>query len=187
MPMKLQADIVHIRPLALSDAKALHRLRTENREYHRLFEPVRPDNHFTLEFQEEQIRLSLVNAQNDTGYSFGIFLNESEHLIGRVNLSSVFRGPWQNANIGYYLDKGHTGKGYATEAVKLTVHCAFHHLKLHRVQGAVMPRNTPSIRVLEKAGFRYEGLARNYLHIHDVWEDHNIYAITCEEQQQDLP
>ncbi|MNW21928.1 ribosomal-protein-S5-alanine N-acetyltransferase [compost metagenome] len=50
-----------------------------------------------------------------------------------------------------------------------------------------MPRNLPSIRVLEKAGFRHEGLARNYLHIHGVWEDHNIYAITCEERHHYLP
>ncbi|WP_028552292.1 GNAT family N-acetyltransferase [Paenibacillus sp. UNC451MF] len=185
--MKLQAEEIHIRPLALSDAEALQQLRVENRDYHRSFEPIRPDDHFTLEFQQEQIRTSLLNSQNDTSYSFGIFINESHRLIGRITLSSVFRGPWQNANIGYYLDKGYIGRGYATEAVKLAVHCAFTQLKLHRVQGAVMPHNIPSIRVLEKSGFRYEGLARNYLHIHEVWEDHNIYAITCEEWHHFLP
>lgn len=185
--MNLQAADIHIRPLALADAEALQTLRAGNRDYHRPFEPIRPDNHFTLEFQEEQIRTSLLNAQHDTSYSFGIFTNESEQLIGRVTLSSVFRGPWQNANIGYYLDKEHIGRGCATQAVKLAVQCAFTHLKLHRIQGAVMPRNLPSIRVLEKAGFRYEGLARNYLHIHGVWEDHNIYAITCEDQRHLLP
>lgn len=46
-----------------------------------------------------------------------------------------------------------------------------------------MPRNIPSIRVLEKAGFRYEGLAPRYLKINSVWEDHNLYAATVEDLQ----
>jgi len=44
-----------------------------------------------------------------------------------------------------------------------------------------MPRNAASIRVVEKNGYRFEGLAQRYLQINGVWEDHNIYALTAEE------
>ncbi|CAG7604675.1 hypothetical protein PAESOLCIP111_00725 [Paenibacillus solanacearum] len=44
-----------------------------------------------------------------------------------------------------------------------------------------MPRNIPSVRVVEKNGLRLEGLAKRYLQINGVWEDHAIYAITAEE------
>ncbi|UQZ84848.1 Putative ribosomal N-acetyltransferase YdaF [Paenibacillus konkukensis] len=179
--MLLQSGSIYLRPLDLTDAPALQELRAASRDYHRPFEPLRPDDQFTLAFQEEQIRQNLLDSKHDKSYIFGIFLCEGDRLIGRISLTSVFRGPWQNANIGYYMDCRFAGKGYMTLAVKLAVQHALCGLKLHRVQGAVMPRNTPSIRVLEKAGFRYEGLARNYLHIHGVWEDHNIYAVTSED------
>ncbi|OXM83189.1 GNAT family N-acetyltransferase [Paenibacillus rigui] len=179
--MKLILDRVHIRPFTLADAEPLRELRVHNRDYFRPYEPARPDSHFTLDYQKDLIRTSWRDAQKDAGYIFGIFLNENAKLIGRVSLTAVFRGPWQNANIGYYMDQRYTGCGYMTEAVRLAIQYAFTEIGLHRLQGAVMPRNTRSIRVLEKAGFRYEGLARSYLHIHEVWEDHGIYAMTSEE------
>lgn len=63
----------------------------------------------------------------------------------------------------------------------LALRFAFAEAGLHRVQAAVMPRNGASIRVLEKTGFRREGLSLRYLQINGVWEDHLIFAITREE------
>ncbi|PLS15345.1 hypothetical protein CVD28_23770 [Bacillus sp. M6-12] len=103
-------------------------------------------------------------------------------VIGRISLTVVSRGPFQNANLGYYLDKPHNGRGYSTEAVQLCLHFAFRECRLHRVQAGVMPINNPSMRVLEKNGIRQEGLAKRYLKLNDdVWADHNIYAITAED------
>jgi ribosomal-protein-alanine N-acetyltransferase len=116
-----------------------------------------------------------------TGFAFGIFLLENDELLGRVTLSNVARGAWQNATMGYFLDREHNGRGYTTDAVKLAVEFAFAEARLHRVQAGVMPRNLGSIRVLEKNGFRYEGKSMRYLQINGAWEDHNMYAITAEE------
>ena len=49
---------------------------------------------------------------------------------------------------------------------------AFGPLALHRVEANIMPRNQASLRVAEKCGFQPEGLARRYLCINGVWEDH---------------
>ena len=110
-----------------------------------------------------------------------MFLKEGDELIGRVALSNVSRGAWQNATLGYYIDEAHTGRGYATEAVRLALEFAFGSARLHRVQAAVLPRNIASRRVLEKAGFCREGRSTKYLQINGVWEDHEMFAITLED------
>jgi [ribosomal protein S5]-alanine N-acetyltransferase len=117
----------------------------------------------------------------------GIFLCESKRLIGRISLSGIVRGPFQNANLGYYLDKEYNGKGYVSEAVSIIVGVAFNDLNLHRIQAAAMPINIGSIKILEKNHFRKEGLAINYLEINGVWEDHEIYALTKEEWSSNSP
>lgn len=177
----LSTDRIFIRRLEMRDLDAQLDLILRNREHLRPFEPIRPENWFTRQGQEEALDTLLRSWKNDSAYGFGVFLTETGELIGRVNLSNVVRGAWQNCTIGYFIDNRMQGKGIATEAVKLAVRFAFERANLHRVQAAVMPRNRPSIRVVEKAGFRFEGLAKRYLQINGVWEDHNIYAVTREE------
>ena len=63
-----------------------------------------------------------------------------------------------------------------TEAVKLVSRFAFDTLRLHRIEAACIPENARSIRVLEKAGFRREGLLRSFLKINGSWQDHYLYA-----------
>ncbi len=146
-----------------------------------------PDSHFTLEAEQEIIAQTKANWSAKTGYGFGIFLDtgataESRaELIGRVNLANVVWGAWRSCTIGYWLDQQQNGRGLATEAVRLAVKFALTDAGLHRVQGAVMPRNRASRRVLEKVGFHHEGLARFYLQINGVWEDHDVYSITLED------
>jgi ribosomal-protein-alanine N-acetyltransferase len=164
----------------VSDTEALLDLRVRNREFLQPFEPHNPDSHFTFQGQKEVIEKVIQNWENGTGYGFGIFLLNTDQLLGRVNLSNVVRGAWQNCTIGYFLDERCNGQGFTTEAVHLAVQFAFEHADLHRVQGAVMPRNLASIRVLEKAGFRYEGVSEYYLKINEKWEHHNIYSLTRE-------
>ncbi len=119
----------------------------------------------------------------DEAYSFGIFENDGDALVGHVVLSNVARAAWQNATLGYFVGLDHNGRGYATQGVALALRFAFGDARLHRVQAAVMPRNVASKRVLEKNAFRYEGHSLRYLEINGVWEDHDIYAITIEEWQ----
>src|SRR5580704_8331763 len=108
-------------------------------------------------------------------------LHDETHIIGRVALGGVLRGAFQSAYLGYWIDAEHQGRGLMTEAVKATTRFAFQALGLHRVQAAVMPSNSASQRVLEKVGYRREGLAARYLCIAGAWEDHVVFAFTTEE------
>jgi ribosomal-protein-alanine N-acetyltransferase len=109
---------------------------------------------------------------------------EGEPIIGRIALGGVMRGVFQNSYLGYWIDVDAQGRGLMTEAVRATTEFAFAHAGLHRVQAAVMPKNVASQRVLDKVGYRREGLAARYLCIAGSWEDHVIFAVTREEWQR---
>ncbi|MFL6517591.1 MAG: GNAT family N-acetyltransferase, partial [Bacillus sp. (in: firmicutes)] len=104
-------------------------------------------------------------------------------LIGDIDLTGVLRGAVQSCYIGYSLDQEQNGKGFMTEAVKLVIEYAFKHLHLHRIVAGVMPRNIGSIRVLEKAGFEKEGIARKNVKINGKWEDHVTFSILNPEDE----
>lgn len=178
---RLDGKGVYIRPLEVTDAQAMTDLRVSNRDFLTPFEPARSERFYTLESQREFIQYGLHDWQAGDAFAFGIFLDEDDRLIGRVALSNVVRGAWQNATLGYFIDRDSTGNGFATEAVRLSLEFAFEHASLHRVQAGVMLRNRASARVLEKNGFRNEGMSPRYLRINGRWEDHDMYAITAEE------
>jgi ribosomal-protein-alanine N-acetyltransferase len=102
-------------------------------------------------------------------------------IVGRVALTSVTRGPFQSAQIGYWLDAAYVGRGLMSQAIDLALAFAFDELRLHRVHAAVMPQNGPSRRILSKRCFREEGYAERYLRIAGQWEDHLLYGLTIEE------
>ena len=171
--------MVTIRPLELADAPAMLGLRLRNRAFLEPWEPLRDERWFTLGAQEETI--AVVLRERDEGRALPFAIEVDGSVAGGVNLNVLVRGVFDNAYLGYWLDEGHGGRGVATEAVRLAVEHAFGVAGLHRVQAAVIPRNAPSLRVLEKLGFREEGYAERYLRINGVWEDHRIFAVTREE------
>jgi len=117
--------------------------------------------------------------QLGSGFGFGIFFDG--RFTGEVTLSSIQRGPFQNGSIGYWVDQAAAGQGLIPEAVVVVLKFAFETLRLHRVEVAIIPRNRPSRRVVEKLGMRAEGVALGFLEINGEWEDHVRYAMTAEE------
>ncbi|MDA8354212.1 MAG: GNAT family protein [Firmicutes bacterium] len=180
MNKKMMGDRLYLRRPELDDAAAFLTLRSNNRSFLRPYEPHHPERTYTLEGQQASIRRIIHQWEQGTGFATGIFLHHSDQLIGRVHLSNVTRGAWQNCTIGYFLDQECQGKGYMTEAVRLAVSFAFREAGLHRVEASVLPANIPSIRVLEKVGFRYIGLSRAHLKIDGAWRDHLLYSLTSE-------
>ena len=117
--------------------------------------------------------------QMGAGYGFGVFA-EGE-FAGEMNLSSIQRGPFQNAYVGYWIDEAKAGHSYTPEALVVVCRFAFEELALHRLQISIVPRNKASRRVVDKLAIRDEGIAVRYLEINGTWEDHVRYAITAEE------
>lgn len=180
----LEGITIYLRPLEVTDAEENLRLQSENRDFFEQFSMIRAVDYYTIEGQRKRIAEYQERMKKDTEYHFGIFTASDDTLIGTVSLFQIIRGALQTAFIGYFLDKAHNGKGLMTEAVRLVVDYAFHELKLHRIEAGVMPRNLGSMRVLEKAGFHKEGIARKNVKINGVWEDHQVLAILNPDDEQ---
>jgi ribosomal-protein-alanine N-acetyltransferase len=180
---RLERERVTIRRPEAADSERLLALYLRNRSFLEPWTPHRSESFYTRAAQERAIADACAAWGAGSAYEFLIESDEGE-LVGRVALSSVARGPFQNAHLGYFVDEASTGRGYATEAVRLALEFAFVDAQVHRVQAAVTPQNTASIRVLEKLGFREEGLAARYLQIAGAWGDHRIFALTREEHSR---
>lgn len=101
-------------------------------------------------------------------------------IVGVFNLT-IFRGPFQNAFLGYYANAAFSGRGYMSEGLRLTVRHAFGALGLHRLEANIQPHNVASSHVAKAAGFRLEGHSPRYLKVDGEWRDHDRFAITAEE------
>ncbi|MCL2747032.1 MAG: GNAT family N-acetyltransferase [Oscillospiraceae bacterium] len=149
-----------------------------NREFLRPFEPIREKSFFTVQGQRRLLRQEERDMAVGSGYRFWMIPKAPPAaVIGSVALVNVVRGSFQGAAVSYRADKDHVNSGYVTEALARLVAFAFRTLGLHRLEANIMPRNKPSLRVVEKLGFSREGLARAYLNINGVWEDHVQMAI----------
>lgn len=179
--MKIQGDKIYLRFFEKGDAEAYTELQIRNREFFKNYVTTRSDKFYTLEYQKQFIKNTIVQRENDENYVFAICETNTDKVVGNVALTEVLRGPLQSCYIGYSLDLTCNGKGYMSEAVKLAVKFGFEELKLHRIEAGVMPHNGRSIRVLEKAGFQKEGIARKNVNINGKWEDHQVLAIIEED------
>ena len=177
---------VTLRPLVASDFEAWREVRIRARDWLVKWEP-RPVPGQPDATEDRRVFAFRCGArererQLGTGYGFGIFVGpQGERFAGEINLSSVQRGPYQNAYVGYCMDEALAGNSYTPEALVVLCKFAFEDLGLHRVQASIIPRNAPSHRVVAKVGLRNEGTALRYLEIDGRWEDHVRYAITAEE------
>lgn len=175
--MKLVGEQIYLRFYKISDSSELAGLHTRNREFFQRVSPLIPEDFYTEEYQKIRLQQALKKTDEGQLYAFGIFLKATDKLIGDISLTQIARGDIQSCYTGFTLDKEHNGKGYTTEALQLVVDFAFKELKLHRIEAGAMPDNIASIRVLEKVGFKKEGIAKENLKINGKWTDHQILAI----------
>ena len=162
-----------IRPFTPDDAEEMAALFRANREFLAAFEPERGDDFYTAEGQRRRFERFARDAAAGEGWRFAIM--DDGAIAGRVNLTEVFRGPIQRANIGYFVDHDRNGRGLATRAVAEAVDFAFGDADLHRLDAVTLPDNQASQRVLEKNGFDRIGVARKLLLIAGEWRDHVLF------------
>jgi ribosomal-protein-alanine N-acetyltransferase len=174
---------VLLRPLTVADFLQWQDVRRRNVDWLTRWEPARVAGQPDVVEDRDAFAVRCSARQRErqlgTGYGFGIFVEGD--FAGEINLSSVQRGPFQNSYIGYWIDEKRAGAGYVPEALVVVARYAFEDLRLHRIQVAIIPRNTASRRVVEKLELRSEGIAHRYLEINGVWEDHVRFALTAEE------
>lgn len=179
----LKTDRLLLRPLEPDDTPLLLDYVLENKDWLEPWEPVHPKSYFTPDGQRNILLQCQEDREAESGVMFGIFEHKGEpgKVLGRISVSGIVRGIWQNGFVGYSIAGSRAGQGYMTEALRRVILFGFRNLRLHRLQASIIPRNKASLRVAEKCNFRYEGRALRYLRINENWEDHDLYAITADE------
>lgn len=174
----LRDGSVTIRPIRLRDARALEQELISNRTWLRTWEATNP--HGPIGFDSRaSIRSLLGNWRSGFGVPFAI--EYEGEFAGQLNVSGLSYGSLSSASIGYWVAERFAGRNVTPTAVALaTDHCLFS-IGLHRMEICIRPENAPSLRVVEKLGFRYEGLRRRFIHINGDWRDHFCFALTSEE------
>ncbi len=166
-----------LRAPQMSDFPHWAQLREFSREFLTPWEPIWPSDDLTRSGFRRRLRRYQEDMADDKAYPFLIFRESDDALLGGVTLANVRRGIVQAGTIGYWVGAPFAGRGTMTTALRVLLPTLFGELNLHRIDAACIPTNTASVRVLEKCGFAREGLARRYLCINGVWQDHYLYGL----------
>lgn len=177
----VEGEGVLLRPPRLNDYVVWAGLRERSRAYLQPWEPTWPEDDLTRGAFRRRLQVYAREMELGHAWPFFIFAEADRRLVGAVTLSNVRRGVAETGTLGYWVAQDHAGRGHATAAVRAIVRHAFRELRLHRIEAACLPSNTPSRRVLEKAGFRHEGQARAYLKINGAWADHLLFGVVADE------
>jgi aminoglycoside 6'-N-acetyltransferase len=131
----------------------------------------------------EQARWSVASmAVADPGepgwFQYAVERTEDHALIGDVGVN--LHGNRLQAEIGFTLATAYQGRGYASEAVRAVLDRLFQVQRLHRVSAECDARNTASARLLERVGFRSEGLRPQFTWIKGEWTDDLLFGLLAE-------
>jgi [ribosomal protein S5]-alanine N-acetyltransferase len=186
MGPEVQTARMSLRPLRPYDFPAWQEVRRRCAQWLIPWEPLRSPNGPDAVEQRRvfEARCEQRDRERSQGTSCGLGMFLDGRFLGECNINNIQRGPQQCANIGYWIDQQWAGRSFMPEAVVGTLAHAFEVIGLHRIEIAIIPRNRPSHRVVEKLQLRSEGIALRFLEINGIWEDHVRYAITAEEWQE---
>lgn len=169
---------VSIRLVRQRDARVLQSELLGNRGWLRPWEATNPDGPVSFDMK---LAIRRLLQQYRDGGGVPLVMEYEGEIAGQLNVWGVSRGSLSSATIGYWVSERFAGRGITPTSVALATDLCFHELRLHRMEICIRPENHASLRVVEKLGFRYEGLRRRYIHIDGDWRDHYCFALVREE------
>ncbi|WP_297800004.1 GNAT family protein [uncultured Brevundimonas sp.] len=173
----LEGAGVVLRPPRPSDYLEWATIREASRDYLQPWEPAWSVDDLSRAAYKRRLQVYAREMELGTAYPFFVMDAQTNALVGAITLSNIRRGVAETGTLGYWIGQPYAGEGRGTAAVGAMLQFAFGDLKLHRVEAACVPHNHASQRVLEKSGFRREGLAKAYLKINGLWADHILFAV----------
>ena len=178
MTFSLTHGDVTLRLVRQRDAKTLEALILSNREWLRPWEATNPfgPNSFDI----KNMVKGLIRQLDDQS-GLPCVIEYQGEVVGQLNVANILYGSVSSAVIGYWVVPEVAGKGVTPTSVALIADYLFNVVGLHRAEIDIRPENIASLRVVQKLGFRYEGLKERYIHINGAWRDHFVFALTHEE------
>lgn len=173
-------DEIKLRPLRYRDGSTWKKLRSTNKSWLREWDATLPptDENYPATFSQ-MVWQGKRDARKKIHLMWGI--EYKKKLVGIVTAGNITLGSSRNCYIGYWLSKSQAGQGIMPISVALVLDFIFQELKLHRVEIAIRPENTASLRVVKKLKLELEGVRRSYIHINGDWRDHQVFVVVEDE------
>ncbi|MBD3933319.1 GNAT family N-acetyltransferase [Streptomyces chumphonensis] len=188
-PVELADGDLALRPIRMRDQRAWREVNQRNRAWLRPWEatvPPAPPGRFPPQRPTYRQMVRHLRGEAQAGRMLPFVIVWRGRLVGQLTVAGITWGSMCSAHVGYWIDRAVAGRGLTPTAVALSVDHCFAAVGLHRIEVCIRPENIPSRRVVEKLGFREEGLRPAYLHIDGAWRDHLVYALTAEEVPEGL-
>ncbi|KPQ07990.1 MAG: ribosomal-protein-alanine N-acetyltransferase [Rhodobacteraceae bacterium HLUCCA12] len=173
---RIETERMVLRLPAHQDFRQWTGLRAASASFLMPWEPTWSTDHLTRRSFTNRVHWASRAAVQGTALPLFLTLRGDDTLLGAITLDQIRRGPAQAATIGYWIGQPHARQGYMREAIRAVVHHAFTEMNLSRIEAACLPENAASRGVLERSGFKYEGVAQSYLQINGRWRNHVLYA-----------
>jgi len=174
--IRLETERMSLRPPQHSDFRDWTALRQASAEFLTPWEPTWAADHLTRKAFTNRVYWAQRSIAAGTAVPLFLRRRSDGLLLGAITLDNIRRGPAQAGTLGYWIGAAHARQGFMREAIKAMVHHGFQALDLSRIEAACLPENTASRGVLEKSGFKYEGVAQSYLQINGRWRNHVLFA-----------
>lgn len=189
--LTLEHGDVLLRPIRYRDRSEWTQLRARNAAWLGPWDATDPRPGGIAPSYGQMVQALRAQAREHTGLPLVITERQAgpgarPALVGQLNVSSIVWGSARTATLGYWVDRDRAGRGIVPTAVALATDYCFGELGLHRMEINIRPENGPSLRVVQKLGFRDEGLRQRFLHINGRWCDHRSFALTAEEVPEGL-
>ena len=175
--LALETERLRLSVLRKSEAQRVTGYVVSNRDFHRQYSQTHTDDYFTVRVQKKYLTYDCNSFLEGTLLPLWISLKDDPEIIGRVSFFNFAYGGMMSCACGYHLDKDHVGQGYMTEAIKGAMAFVFDEYKMHRIEAFILPENEPSLALVKRAGFHYEGLRKSYMHINGKYRDHEAFYI----------
>jgi len=183
----LLGEAVGLRPVRVSDARAWREIRVRNAPWLRPWEPTNPETPLYRSSLGPYVAMvRAMRREARQGQAIPWVVTYGGAFVGQLTVGSITWGSARSGQVGYWVDEAYAGRGITPTALALAVDHCFNVVGLHRLEASIRPENHASRRVVEKLGFREEGVRVRQLHINGAWRDHVCYAITVEEVPQGL-
>jgi ribosomal-protein-alanine N-acetyltransferase len=174
--VRIETERLTLRPPVHGDFRPWTALRVQSEAYLKKWEPAWAEDHLSRKAFSNRVYWAQRSINSGSAMPLFLIRRADETLLGAITLDNIRRGPAQAGTLGYWTGEPFARQGYMREAIEAVVHYAFSRLDLSRIEAACLPENAASRGLLEKSGFKYEGVAQSYLQIDGRWRTHVLYA-----------
>ena len=174
--VRIETERLTLRLPAHGDFRVWAELRDESRAFLEPWEPSWSTDHLTRKNFTNRVYWTQRASSGGTALPLVLIRRKDQALVGAITIDNIRRGPAQAATVGYWIGAPYARRGLMSEALRGVIHHCFSTLDLSRLESACLPENLASRGVLEKCGYKYEGVAQSYLQINGRWRNHVLYA-----------